>query len=116
MMESVITLAAGEECEGYAPGSVRLSAQMRNSKIIAPIYLIFVHKKYYTHASPLLSDDPYRDLDSIIYSRIRHHQKIGQSMPQRQTCIIIKTCVMTSHVPRSERGSVIADCLVTLCF
>ena len=35
-----------------------------------------------------------------------------QSMPRRQTCIVMKTCIMMSHVCHSERGFVISDCLV----
>ena len=36
---------------------------LRNSKTIAPIDLIFVHKKCYTRGSVLLKDDPDRDRD-----------------------------------------------------
>ena len=36
----------------------------------------------------------------------------GRNMPRRLTCAIMKTCVMTSHVRHSERGSVTSDCLV----
>ena len=36
-----------------------------------------------------------------------------QSTPQRQACTVMKTCIITSHVHHSERGSVISDCLVT---
>ena len=43
----MITLAAGEEYEGNAFGSVCVSVQTRNSKPVAPIDLIFLHKKHY---------------------------------------------------------------------
>ena len=36
-------------------------------------------------------------------------------MPQCRKFVIMKTCVMASHVRHSERGSVIADCLVMMC-
>ena len=53
-----ITLALGEECEGYAIGyvclSVCLSVRTRNSKTIATIDLIFIHVKYYTCSLVLL--------------------------------------------------------------
>ena len=35
-------------------------------------------------------------------------------MQRRQMCVIMKTCVTTSHVRHSERGSVIYDCLVKI--
>ena len=44
---------------------------------------------------------------------ILNHGEIGQNMPQSQTCAMMKTCVMTSHV-HFERGSVISDCLVSI--
>ena len=51
----LVTLTPGEECEGSAFGSICLSicmsVRMRNSKIIAPIGLIFLYKKYYTRGS-----------------------------------------------------------------
>ena len=52
----VFTLAPREECEGNAFGSVFLSVSVpvRNSKTIAPIDLIFLHKKYYPRGSVLL--------------------------------------------------------------
>ena len=78
---SVITLALGEECEGnafrYVSLSVRMSVRTSNSKTIAPIDLICLHKKAYTRGSGLLYDDPDWDLDSIIYLRILHHWEIG---------------------------------------
>ena len=47
--------------------------------------------------------------DSSPLGEIRH-----KSMPRRQTCVVIKTCIMTSQVRHSELGSVISDCLVVL--
>ena len=40
------------------------------------------------------------------------NKRCHQSMPRCQTCIMMKTCVMTSHVRHRQRGSVISDCLV----
>ena len=50
MIVSFITLAPGEECEGNAFGSVCMSIWTRNSKTIAPIYMIFTQE-----VSPWLS-------------------------------------------------------------
>ena len=35
-----------------------------------------------------------------------------QNSQWHQTCAVMKTCIMTSHVHHSERESVISDCLV----
>ena len=86
----IITLVHEEECAfGYM--SICMSVRTRNSKTFATIDLIC--------------------LDSRIYLRILHHYEIGQNMPRHQKCVM-KTCVMTSRVRHSERGSVISDCLV----
>ena len=37
-----------------------------------------------------------------------------QSMPQRQTCVTMKKCIMMSKMRHSERGSAISDCLVVI--
>ena len=86
-----------------------------NSKTIALIDLIFVHNNYYPRGSVLLKDDP--DLDSRILFKnssplgdyYRYAKICHQSTPRRQMCVMMKTCVMTSHVRHSERGSVISD-------
>ena len=46
------TIAPGEECKGKAFGSVclHMCVRMGNSKTIAPIDVIFLHKKYYALA------------------------------------------------------------------
>ena len=49
----------------------------------------------------------------LVYLRILHHWEIGQNTRWRQTCVMTNTCVMTSHVRHSKRGSVISDCLVS---
>ena len=63
----------------------------------------------------LVSHDPNRD--SRIYLRILHHARCDkichQSTPRHQTCIVVKTCIMASHVSHSKRGTVIYDCLVS---
>ena len=57
--------------------SVCLSVHVLNSKTIAQVDLIVLHKKEYTRVSVLLRDDP--DLDSRIYWRILQHCEIGQN-------------------------------------
>ena len=48
----VISLAPGEECEGDSFGSIcHMSVRARSSKTIAPIDLIFLHRKYYPRGS-----------------------------------------------------------------
>ena len=37
-------------------------------------------------------------------------------MPRHQTCVMVKTCVITSDACHSERRSVIYDCLVLFCY
>ena len=74
--------------------SVCMSVWTCNSKTIASIDLISLHKKYYARGSVLLQDDP--DLDSRIYLPLRD------------------MTTMSCHVRHSERWSVISDCLVCL--
>ena len=44
---------------------VCMSVRTRNSKTVAPIELIFLHKNYYARGSVLFKDDRDPDLDSI---------------------------------------------------
>ena len=69
ILTAAISLVTRDECEGYAFGSVCMSVPACNSKTIAPIDLIFVHKYYYSRGSVHLIDYPHRDpdLDSRIY-------------------------------------------------
>ena len=57
--------------------------------------------------------------------RILHHCKIGQAFKIKvchdhshdvKMLVIMKTCVMTSHVRINERGSVISDYFIKTCF
>ena len=67
LIHVIFSLAPGEECECSAFVSVCLSVRMHNSKTVAPIDLIFLHKKEFTGGSNLFSNHPDPDLDSIIY-------------------------------------------------
>ena len=74
--------------------------------ILTPVYLCLGRRLY----------DPDHELSirtQRIYLRILHHWEIEHDMPQHQTCIIMKTCIMTSHVRHGERGSVIYEGLST---
>ena len=66
----IITVALGEECEGYTQNkycdrclSVCMSVWLRKSKTIAPIHLIVLHKTCYTRGGGFSS--------KIIWIRIR---------------------------------------------
>ena len=96
--------------------SVCLSGRVTQKLLLRSTW--FLDKNYYACGSVLLRNDRYSepDRDYIIYLRILHHCEIGQTChlgtPRRQTCVMMKTCVMTSRMRDSEGGSVISDFLV----
>ena len=108
----VITLAPGVGYEGNAFGSVCLSVCL----------LLRLTWFFYTRSIIPMARFTVKMIRFGIrictqefilgFFAIERHGKIcHQSMPQHQTCVVMKICIITSH---SERWSVISDCLVVI--
>ena len=103
---------------------VCLSVVRVTQKTIAPIDLIFFHKNLRSIIPVARSSFKMMRVGIQIWTQefnkwlftiasARQDNICHQCMPQRQMCVVIKTCIMTSKVHHSEWGSTISDCLVT---
>ena len=112
-----ITLAPGEECDGYSFGynlsqSLCLSGRVTKTLLLRSTRFFTQEVcPYYASGSVLLHDDSDLDqqLDSIVYFRIIQHWEIGQHMPSRCVSMSNVRCGenMKARVRHSERGLVI---------
>ena len=87
---------------------------VNNIMISASIDLIWSHKKWvnYTRSSTKMIRNGIGIWTKKILFTIERYDKIcHQSTPRRQTCVMVKTWVMTSHERHSEPGSDVHDCL-----
>ena len=119
---SVITTAPGEECQGNAfwsvcPSvrpSVRPSVCLRNSKTIAPIDLIVLHRKYYTRGSAPSSKMILIGIGSGLKNIFKDSPQLGDRTKYaiKKSTPNVRCDENMRNVRHSERVSVISDCLV----
>ena len=109
-----VTLAPIKECEGNAFGYVCLSICLSGcitQKHCSDLLDFVTQEVLYPWLGPPLRSSGSRSgsgLENIFkdFSPLGDRNKICH----RMICVMMKTCIMTSYVHHSERGSVISDC------